>query len=111
MHTSDNEIQSGIDSVNASVEALNQLVADIKVAAQGITEISKATDDQANLTNRVLNAVGQSDSMTKENMNRIEEVAAFAQELSASTEEVGRVTHEMNNMAVYLKNKMGEFKI
>ena len=111
MHTSDNEIQSGIDSVNASVEALNQLVADIKVAAQGITEISKATDDQANLTNRVLNAVEQSDLMTKENMNRIEEVAAFAQELSASTEEVGRVTHEMNDMAVYLKNKMNEFKI
>jgi methyl-accepting chemotaxis protein len=111
MKTSHKEIQDGIDRVNEAIEALNRIVADIEVAAHGITEITKASEDQANATNRVMQSMEDSTQMTKENMERIEDMAALAEEVSASTEEVGSASHEMTEMAEHLKAKMAQFKL
>jgi methyl-accepting chemotaxis protein len=111
MRASHKEIQDGIDRVNEAIEALNRIVADIEVAAHGITEITKAAEDQANATNRVMQSMEDSTQMTKENMERIEDMAALAEEVSASTEEVGSASHEMTEMAEHLKAKMAEFKL
>jgi methyl-accepting chemotaxis protein len=111
MKASHAEIQSGIDSVNAAIEALNSIVSDIEVAAHGITEITKASEDQANATNRVMQSMEDSTGMTKENMQRIEDMAALAEEVSASTEEVGSATHEMTDMAERLRQMMEQFKL
>ncbi len=111
MRASHKEIQDGIDRVNEAIEALNRIVADIEVAAHGITEITKAAEDQANATNRVMQSMEDSTQMTKENMERIEDMAALAEEVSASTEEVGSASHEMTEMAEHLKAKMAQFKL
>ena len=45
------EIQAGIGSVNKTIEALNRIIAESNVVAQGVNEITKATEDQAEATN------------------------------------------------------------
>lgn len=111
MRASHKEIQGGIDRVNEAIEALNRIVADIEVAAHGITEITRAAEDQANATNRVMQSMEDSTQMTKENMERIEDMAALAEEVSASTEEVGSASHEMTEMAEHLKAKIAQFRL
>ena len=111
MRASHKEIQGGVDRVNEAIEALNRIVADIEVAAHGITEITRASEDQANATNRVMQSMEDSTQMTKENMERIEDMAALAEEVSASTEEVGSASHEMTEMAEHLKAKMAQFTL
>ncbi|MDG6256409.1 MAG: methyl-accepting chemotaxis protein [Methanomicrobiaceae archaeon] len=111
MKASHTEIRDGIDRVNEAIEALNRIVADIEVAAHGITEITRAAEDQANATTRVMQSMEDSTQMTKENMERIEDMAALAEEVSASTEEVGSASHEMTEMAEQLKAKMAQFTL
>lgn len=111
MKTSHTEIQQGIESVNSTIEALNQIVTDVETAAHGITEITKAAEDQAHATNRVMQSMEDSTSLTKENMDRIEDMAALAQEVSASVEEVGSASHEMTDMAGHLMTMMKKFKL
>ncbi|NYT05231.1 MAG: PAS domain S-box protein, partial [Methanomicrobiales archaeon] len=111
MKASHAEIQAGIDSVNKAIEALNLIVTDIDVAAHGITEITKASEAQANATNRVMQSMEDSTTMTKENMERIEDMAALAEEVSASVEEVGSASHEMTDMAAQLMKMMNQFKL
>jgi methyl-accepting chemotaxis protein len=58
-----------------------------------------------------MQSMEDSTQMTKENMERIEDMAALAEEVSASTEEVGSASHEMTEMAEHLKAKMAQFKL
>jgi methyl-accepting chemotaxis protein len=55
--TSHNEIHAGIESVSKTIDSLNRIIAESNVVAQGITEITKATTDQAEATNRVVQAI------------------------------------------------------
>ncbi|KQC03503.1 MAG: hypothetical protein APR53_05255 [Methanoculleus sp. SDB] len=111
MKTSHTEIQQGVNAVNSTIEALNQIVTDVEKAAHGITEITKAAEDQAHATNRVMQSMEDSTALTKENMERIEDMAALAQEVSASVEEVGSAAHEMTDMAGHLMTMMKKFKL
>jgi methyl-accepting chemotaxis protein len=111
MRSSHQEIQAGIESVNKAIEALNRIIVEAEVVAHGITEITKATEDQANSTNHVMQNMDESTHMTKENMDRTEDMAALAEEVSASTQEVGSASHELASMAEQLKQKMEQFKL
>ncbi|MCK9630386.1 MAG: methyl-accepting chemotaxis protein [Methanoregula sp.] len=105
-----NEIQSGIESVNQTIEALNRITTESNVVAQGVTEITKATEDQAEATTRVMGGMEQSRTLTRENQERMEDMAALAEESSASTEEIASATDELASMAERLKNMMEKFK-
>jgi methyl-accepting chemotaxis protein len=106
-----NEIQSGIESVNKTIEALNRITTESNVVAQGVTEISKATEDQAEATNRVMQAMEQSSAITRENQERMEDMAALAEETSASTEEIASASAELTAMAERLKKMMEQFTL
>jgi methyl-accepting chemotaxis protein len=106
-----NEIQSGIESVNKTIEALNRITTESNVVAQGVTEISKATEDQAEATNRVMQAMEQSSAITRENQERMEDMAALAEETSASTEEIASSSAELTAMAERLKKMMEQFTL
>jgi methyl-accepting chemotaxis protein len=109
--TSYNEIQSGIESVNKTIEALNRITAESNVVAQGVTEITKATEDQAQATTRVMAGMEQSSTITRENQERMEDMAALAEETSASTEEIASASAELAAMAERLKKMMEQFKL
>ena len=111
MRTSYAEIQSGIESVNATIEALNRIIEETDVVARGITEITKATEGQANSTNNVLQRVESSAVLTKETQKQVEDMAALSEETSASTEEVASATHELSEMAGRLKKMVGQFTL
>ena len=109
--TSYNEIQSGIESVNKTIEALNRITTESNVVAQGVTEITKATEDQAQATTRVMAGMEQSSTLTRENQERMEDMAALAEETSASTEEIASASAELAAMAERLKKMMEQFKL
>ena len=83
----------------------------MEVVAHGITEITKATEDQAGSTNNVMQKMDESTHMTKETLDRTEDMAALAEEVSASTQEVGSASHELAGMAEQLEKLMREFKL
>ncbi|MDD1702415.1 MAG: methyl-accepting chemotaxis protein, partial [Methanoregula sp.] len=104
------ETQSGIASVNKTIEMLNRIIAESSVVAEGVTEITKATEDQAEATNRVMQGVEQINTLTRENRDRMEDMAALAQETSASTEEIASASAELTTMAQRLKSATDAFK-
>ncbi len=105
------EIQSGIESVNQTIDALNRITSESNVVAQGVTEISKATEDQAQATTRVMAGMEQSGAITRENQERMEDMAALAEETSASTEEIASASAELAAMAERLKKMMEQFTL
>jgi methyl-accepting chemotaxis protein len=106
-----NEIQTGIESVNKTIEALNRIIVESNVVAQGVTEITKATEDQAEATTRVMTGMEKSNAITRENQERMEDMAALAEETSASTEEIASASAELASMAEHLKKMMEQFKL
>jgi methyl-accepting chemotaxis protein len=111
INSSYKEIQTGIESVNKTLETLNRITAESNVVAQGVTEITKATEDQAEATTRVMQGIEQTNAITRENQERMEDMAALAEETSASTEEIASATTELAGMAERLKTMMDAFKV
>jgi methyl-accepting chemotaxis protein len=105
------EIQEGIESVNKTIEALNRIIAESNVVSQGVSEITKATEDQAEATNRVVHGTEQSNAITRENQERMEDMAALAEQTSASTEEIASASAELAEMAERLKKTMELFRL
>ena len=111
MKTGYQEIQSGIDSVDKAVEALNQMVKGASEVDIGMNEIAKTTEDQANATNRVIQSMEDVTRFAKENLSRIEDVAALTEEVSASTEEVTSGSVEVSDIAEKLRDMVAAFKV
>ncbi|WFN34889.1 methyl-accepting chemotaxis protein [Methanogenium sp. S4BF] len=109
MRSADVEIRNGITSVNASIDAINTIVDVINLSAQGVVEITHATEDQANATNRLMEKVERASQMARKTMHNNEDMAALAEELSASAEEVGSVVHELDAMAERLHSQIERF--
>lgn len=111
MRSSHQEIQEGIESVNAAIAALTKIGAEIDTAAQTVTEITRATDAQAQATNTVMEMIIRATENTKKNLGRVEDMAALAEEVSASTQEVGSAAQQLTGLAADLKKKMDHFTI
>lgn len=111
MRSSYQEIKDGIESVNKAIAALTKISTEIDAAAQTVTEITKATDAQAQATNTVMEMVVRASENTKKNLSRVEDMAALAEEVSASTEEVGNAAQTLTTLASGLKTKMDHFTI
>ncbi len=82
------ETQAGIESVNQTIDVLNRIIWKSNIVAQGVTEITKATEAQAEATNRVMQGMEQTNTLSRETRQRMEDMAALAEETSASTEEI-----------------------
>ncbi|WAI02324.1 methyl-accepting chemotaxis protein [Methanogenium organophilum] len=106
-----NEIGSGVASVNATIEALNEIVQGSRDVRINIDEIAKAIEEQANMANRIVEAMEESNRLTRENQRQVEELASLAEEASASTEEIGSSIYEVKNMAGGLKQTMDKFEV
>ena len=105
------EIQAGIGSVNKTIEALNRIIAESNIVARGVSDITRATGDQAEATNRVVHGMERSNAITRENQGRMEDMAALAQETSASTQEIAGASAELAELANRLKIMMEKFRV
>jgi PAS domain S-box len=105
------EIQTGIESVNQTIEMLNRIISESTIVADGVTEITKATEAQAEATTRVMQGVEETNTLTRQNRERMEDMAALAQETSASTEEIASASAELSHMAERLKSATDKFKM
>jgi methyl-accepting chemotaxis protein len=105
------EIIAGIGSVNESIDALNRMVSDVNISANSIADISRATEDQAEATNNVTKNVDFINSLILAAEKSMEDLAALAEESSASTEEVASASNEIRGMAVHLREMVGKFKV
>ena len=105
------EIQAGIESVNKTIDALNRIIAESNVVSQGVSEITKATEDQAEATTRVVHGMEKTSVITRDNQGRMEDMAALAEETSASTEEIASASAELADLANRLKKIMDRFRL
>ncbi len=105
------EIISGITSVNSTIDALNRMVSDVNISANSIADISRATEDQAGATNNVTRNVDFINNLILSAEKSMEDLAALAEESSASTEEVASASNEIKTMAVHLREMVGKFKV
>jgi len=111
INNSHQEIQTGIESVNQTIDVLNRIISESNIVAQGVTEITKATEAQAEATNRVVQGMEQTNSLSRETRQRMEDMAALAEQTSASTEEIASASSELSMMAKQLKSATDKFKL
>ncbi|WP_298670225.1 methyl-accepting chemotaxis protein [uncultured Methanofollis sp.] len=105
------EISASVDSVNKAIVALNRIVEGAVSVTHDMGEIAKAIEDQANTSNAVVKIVEEGNSLTRSSLEQIEDLAALAEETSASTQEINSATHELHDLAGDLEKQMDRFKI
>jgi len=111
MKNSFEEIKAGIDSVNKTVESLNLIISEANIVSLGVNEITKATEDQAQATNQLMSGIESFAGLNRDNQQRMEDMAALAEESSASTEEIASASSELSTLAESCKNVIGGFSI
>jgi len=111
MKNSFEEIKTGIDSVNKTVESLNLIISEANIVSLGVTEITKATEDQAQATNKLMTGIESVSTLTRDNQKRMEDMAALAEETSASTEEIASASAELAGMAERSRKMMEKFHL
>ncbi len=111
MKTSFAEIKTGIESVNKTVGSLNLIIAEANVVSLGVTEITKATEDQAQATTTLMTGIESVSTLTNDNQQRMEDMAALAQETSASTEEIASASAELAEMAGRSRKMIEKFHL
>ena len=111
MKTSFAEIKTGIDSVNRTVESLNLIIAEANIVSLGVTEITRATEDQAKATTTLMTGIESVSTLTNDNQQRMEDMAALAEETSASTEEIASASAELAEMAGRSRKMTEKFRL
>ena len=111
MKNSFEEIKTGIDSVHKTVESLNLIISEANIVTLGVKEITKATEDQAHATNTLMTGIESVSNLTRDNQQKMEDMAALAQETSASTEEIASASAELAEMADRSRKMMEKFRL
>lgn len=104
-------IVAGIKAVNETIESLNKMVSDIEIASGNVAEISRATDSQAEATNRVNQNIELVSQMVSVNQEKMDSLSANAEESSAATEEIASASSMIVEMVEKLQHKIGEFTV
>ncbi|NLV27197.1 MAG: PAS domain-containing protein [Methanomicrobiales archaeon] len=104
-------IISGSSSVGNALSSLNQIAKDIEIAESNVSEITRATENQAEATNRVTENVGKIQQMVAGEEQKMTGLAAVAEESSASTEEIASASGEISDMAKELKKEIEKFSL
>ncbi|EHQ36538.1 methyl-accepting chemotaxis protein [Methanoplanus limicola] len=110
INNANSEIVEGVESVTKALEALNTIIKNAGQVTDDIGEITKAIEDQANISNNVVKSVESGTVKTKEVQKEAEELAALAEEASASVEEIGSAIHEVNSLVKDLDTANARFK-
>ena len=104
-------IFAGSESVKNALSSLNQIAGDIDIAATNISEITRATESQAEATNRVTQNVEHIYQMIAGEEKKMTDLAAVSEQSSAATEEIASGADEIKHMANELKERVESFRL
>ena len=95
------QVQEGVDLVNRAGQSLGEIVASIKSVADIVSDIARASAEQAEGVDQVNKALTQMDQVTQQNSALVEENAATAksleQQAAAMSEQVGTFRLAVND--------------
>ncbi|MBP2133711.1 methyl-accepting chemotaxis protein [Methanomicrobium sp. W14] len=108
--SANDEIMEGVNSVTKAIEALNTIIKSAGQVSNDVGEITKAIEDQANISNNIVKSMEAGTQQTKNVQKEAGELAALAEETSASIEEIGSAMHEVNSFVKELEETNFKFK-
>ncbi|MBN2733827.1 MAG: PAS domain-containing methyl-accepting chemotaxis protein [Methanomicrobiaceae archaeon] len=111
IQSANTQVVSGVGSVNAAIESLNKIVKGAEQVSINMSEIAKAIEDQANITNNIVSDSEKSNDITLKTQNEIEELAALSEETSASVEEINSAIHEVTTLSDDLSKSLSHLKV
>ena len=105
------EIISGIDSVHQTTNAIAEMVRDVKATSENISEVTRATEDQAVATNNITGEISNTMDILQTDVLNMDNLAALTEESSAATEEIAARASEIQQMAVHFQKTMKKFTL
>ncbi|MBT8507780.1 hypothetical protein AZH53_05030 [Methanomicrobiaceae archaeon CYW5] len=111
MKEADIEIHEGVERVHDVISAMNSIVSSVEMATHGITEITRATEDQATATNRLMENIERSARLATENMIRIQDMTTLSEDVSAAIDDVGDGARELDAVSQDLRNQIRQFRL
>ncbi|MDI9632907.1 MAG: methyl-accepting chemotaxis protein [Methanolinea sp.] len=105
------EIMTGIKSVEVTIQALNQMSEGIRTTAEAINQISKATENQAAASENLMHDIELIHNIVVANEKNTENLAALAEESSASIEEIASATSEIRQKMAEARRIVESFKV
>ena len=105
------QVVSGVESVNAAIESLNKIVSGAEQVSVNMSEIARAIEDQADITNKIVGDSEKSHDITVKTMSETEELAALSEETSAAVEEINSAVQEVTSLSESLTKSMSHLKV
>jgi methyl-accepting chemotaxis protein len=111
MQRGTNEVEEGLQSVNATDDAFQQIASMAGTSAEEVQAISASTQQQMAGTERVAKSIDSIASVAEESASAAEESASSTEELTASMEDMTARAQELSEMALNLQRSAARFKI
>ena len=104
-------IESGAETIENAVEMFDEIAAAIEEAETGITEISRATDDQAASSEEVVSMIDEVSSVSQQTAAEATTVSAASEEQTSSLSEVTMTIERLSQTAEELHDSVDDFEV
>lgn len=105
------ETQSEVETINNTIASLNGIVLTIEMAVSSITDISRATDSQAEDSTIVTKDIQVLSSLINEDESEMNGLSGLAEESSASSQEMASGAGQILVLVKELQSMMDQFRI
>lgn len=104
------EVLVGIESVTRTLDALNRMVSDVNGAVAGIADITRTTEDQALVTNRITSEVHSINEAMVPVRLAVADLSMLAEESDHATSSIAGETQKIKGMVEDIEDLIGSFK-
>ncbi|WP_181391619.1 methyl-accepting chemotaxis protein [Methanospirillum lacunae] len=105
------EIQSGIESVSQTINALGSISKVVGEIAEEMANISHSTSEERELMEQVMSGITVLSKESSENLERMVEVSASVEEANISTSEIAGSSHDIADLASRLRVQADRFTL
>lgn len=111
MQTGTEEATLGIDLVNLSGQAFQDIAAQVTAVSSQIQQTTDAIEQMAINSQQIFDAVKQIDDLSKMTSSESQTVSAATEEQLASMEEISSASQSLAKMAMDLRDAVGKFQV
>ncbi|WP_136716429.1 methyl-accepting chemotaxis protein [Halorientalis salina] len=104
-------VEGGRETIGDGLGALDDIVAEIEAANDGVQSISDATDEQAASSQEVVAMVDDVTSVSEETTSEAQNVSAAAEEQTAAITQIAENAESMSGRASELESLVAEFEV
>lgn len=104
------EVLIGIESVNKTLDSLNRIVSDVNGAVTGIADITRTTEGQAQVTNRITSEVHSINEAMNPVRLAVSELSELADESGHATVSIAGEMQKIKSMVETIRELVGTFK-